>query len=106
VPAQNHVSAEAPGQAQDVTIVDLSVGGFLLESDAPFTVGSLHQFRIAQRGGAWTPMLTARSMHVRVRRDSSPVRYLTGFAFVEPIGEEARRRVHALVEHVTSVVVF
>jgi hypothetical protein len=102
VPAAEHVRATVGDDAQDVTIVDLSRGGFLLESSTPFSVGTIHQFRIALRDGRWMTMLTARSMHGRPRARTN--RHLTGFAFVEPLGEEARARVHTLVEHVTSVV--
>jgi hypothetical protein len=96
------VQATLPDQAQDVTIVDLSRGGFLLESVDPFTVGSLYQFRVALKDGRWMTLLTARSMHARSRPETG--KHLTGFAFVEPLGEDARARVHMLVEHVTSVV--
>jgi hypothetical protein len=102
VPARDHVRARIEDDAQDVTIIDLSRGGFLLESATPFRVGSIHQFRIALADGRWMTLLTARSMHARLRPDTD--RHLTGFAFVEPLGDEARARVHTLVEHVTSVV--
>jgi len=105
VSARGHVSAEVADAAQPVTIVDLSKGGFLLESASPFLVDSIHQFRIAMTSGQWLTLLTARSMHTRPAGDNPP-RHLTGFAFVEPLGEEARNRVHMLVEHVTSVVAY
>jgi hypothetical protein len=102
VPAAQHIHATVDDAAQDVTIVDLSQGGFLLESGTPFPVGAIHQFRVALRDGRWMTLLTARSMHVRPRAGAS--RHLTGFAFVEPLGDEARARVRTLVQHVTSVV--
>jgi hypothetical protein len=102
IPASGQVHATLPDQAQDVTIVDLSRGGFLLESAEPFMVGSLHQFRVALKDGRWMTLLTARSMHARTRPESG--RHLTGFSFVEPLGDDARARVHMLVEHVASVV--
>ena len=102
VPTAEHVHASLDNDAQDVTILDLSQGGFLLESGTPFPVGAIHQFRIALRDGRWMTLLTARSMHVRPRAGST--RHLTGFSFVEPLGDEARARVHTLVQHVTSVV--
>ena len=102
VPAGKHVRASLEDNAQDVTIVDLSQGGFLLESSSPFRVGAVHQFRIALSDGRWMTLLTARSMHGRPRPGTGT--HLTGFAFVEPLGDEARARVHTLVEHVTSVV--
>ena len=103
VPARGKVDAtvlDDPGGPSDVTIIDLSNGGFLLESSHPFLVNSIHQFRIATNKGDWLTLLTARSMHSR----QSESKYLTGFAFVEPLGAEARQRVHTLVTHVTSVV--
>ena len=102
VAARGKVNASVLDDASAVTIVDLSNGGFLLESAQPFIVNSIHQFRIATNKGDWLTLLTARSMHSR----QSASTYLTGFAFVEPLGAEARQRVHTLVEHVTSVVAY
>jgi hypothetical protein len=102
VPARGKVNATVLDDPSAVTIVDLSNGGFLLESSHPFLVNSIHQFRIATSKGDWLTLLTARSMHSRQNGSG----YLTGFAFVEPLGAEARQRVHTLVEHVTSVVSF
>jgi hypothetical protein len=105
VPARGRVTAEVADDAQAVTIVDLSQGGFLLESASPFIENSIHQFRIATASGQWLTLLTARSMHTRPTA-GDPAKHLTGFSFVEPLGEEARRRVHTLVAHVTSVVAY
>ena len=102
VAARGKVNTSVLDDPGDVTIVDLSNGGFLLESSQPFLVDSIHQFRIATNKGDWMTLLTARSMHSR----QSESKFFTGFAFVEPLGAEARQRVHTLVEHVTSVVAY
>jgi hypothetical protein len=87
---------------QPVTIRDLSLGGFLIESDEPFPTDAIHQFRVATPAG-WTTMLTARSVHSRKRAGNG---YLTGFAFLEPKGQEAQQRIVELIDQVTSVVTF
>ena len=87
-----------------VTIRDLSLGGFLIESDEPFPPDAIHQFRVATPAG-WTTMLTARSVHCR-KRSGTENSYLTGFAFLEPKGQEAQQRIVELIDQVTSVVTF
>jgi hypothetical protein len=98
------VTGRPIGGAEDVTIVDLSTGGFLLETSQPFPVDSVHQFRVALPDGRWSTELTAVAVHAKERPINDSVRYLTGFAFLDPQGEEAQRRLEKLVNHVTSVV--
>jgi hypothetical protein len=103
VPVGAHVTAHVEADAQSVTLRDISLGGFLLESTQPFHVDAIHQFRIATATG-WETVVTARSVHCRQAAGSSV--YLTGFAFVDPTGPEAERRIHQLIDKVSSVVAY
>jgi hypothetical protein len=92
--------------AQSVTVRDISVGGFLIESPEPFPVDAIHQFRVAAPDGGWEEMLTARSVHCRAHGGDGASRYFTGFAFLHPTGPEARSRIMQLIDQVTSVVTY
>jgi len=105
LPVGRHVTAQVEATAQPVTVRDISLGGFLLQSPEPFEVQALHQFRVATKDG-WKTLITARSVHCRrAEIDGSPT-YLIGFAFVQPVGPEAERRIHELIDKVTSVVAY
>jgi hypothetical protein len=94
-------------RSQEVTLRDLSLGGFLIESPEAFEVNALHQFRVADGEGDWTAVLTARSAHCRrIHRTDGSSYFLTGFAFFFPHGREAWRRVCNLVGRETSVVCY
>jgi hypothetical protein len=103
VPVGSHVTARVDAAAQAVTLRDISLGGFLLESSQPFHVDAIHQFRIATANG-WETVVTARSVHCR--QPTADGVYLTGFAFVDPVGPEAERRIHQLIDKVSSVVTY
>lgn len=101
----DRVRGTAVGLELDVIVHDLSDGGFLIESTEAFPVDAFHEFRIAAPDGAWNTVLTAKSVHCRQRADvKDPPSYLTGFAFVDPQGTDALRRLRALINQTTSVV--
>jgi hypothetical protein len=105
IPVRARVPASADGFAEEVTVRDVSEGGFLVETLSPFAVGAEHAFRVKRSSGALVTMLIARCVHCRRNADPlAPEIYLAGFAFVDPTGEAARARIHALIDHVTSVV--
>jgi hypothetical protein len=100
-----HGTFEPP--VQDVIVRDLSLGGFLVESPSAFPVDAVHHFRIAMKDGEWATHLTARTVHCRERATSGGrPSYLTGFAFVEPQGADAQRRLRELMNKATSVARF
>jgi hypothetical protein len=101
-PVAPQVTTQLESNAQAVTLRDISLGGFLLESPEPFHVDAIHQFRIATATG-WETIVTARSVHCR---EAGALRYLTGFTFVDPVGPEAEQRIHQLIDKVSSVVAY
>jgi hypothetical protein len=93
--------------AQEVIVRDLSMGGFLIESPSAFPVNAVHHFRIALENDQWVTVLTAKSVHCRPRpAPGNGLTYLTGFAFVEPQGQEAQRSLQELVKQAATVVRF
>jgi hypothetical protein len=93
--------------AQEVIVRDLSLGGFLIESPSAFPVDAVHHFRIALENGQWVTVLTAKSVHCRPRTaPGNGLTYLTGFVFVEPLGQDAQLSLKELVKQVAAVVRF
>jgi hypothetical protein len=107
VDVSGRIQSRLEPSAQDVVVRDLSLGGFLIESPSAFPVDAVHHFRVALKDGEWTTVLTAKSVHCheRTATGGAPT-YLTGFAFVEPQGPDAQRRLHELMNKATSVVRF
>jgi hypothetical protein len=97
--------ARKAGTTESVTILDMSRGGFLLETSMPFALDTLHRFCVALPDGTWDTLLTAAAVHGHqrtVHSEGGP-RYVTGFAFVSPYGIDAQARLASLVDRVSSV---
>jgi hypothetical protein len=71
------VTVDAP-----VEIREISLGGMSLESEIAFPVGAVHQFELFLGDGA-TVAVSAQARHSRQVDSVSPVRYLTGFQFID-----------------------
>jgi len=106
VDVTGRVDGQLDGDAQDVVVRDLSLGGFLIESPTAFSVDAVHHFRVALKDGAWATVLTAKSVHCREQAANGGKTYLTGFAFIEPKGQDGQRRLKELINKATSVVRF
>jgi hypothetical protein len=65
-----------------VQIREISLGGMSLESEIAFPVGAVHQFELFLGDGA-SVAVSAQARHSRRVDDVSPMRYLTGFQFIE-----------------------
>ena len=86
-----------------VRVVDISFGGFLIETAAPFPVGSLHRFRLETADRSVALTLTARTVHSR--RDSASAQhswYLSGFRFLPPQAPDAAEDFVDLLDLVMS----
>jgi hypothetical protein len=107
VDVSGHVHARLESSAQEVVVRDLSLGGFLIESPSAFSVDAVHHFRVEVKDGKWTTVLTAKSVHCRARSATGGTEsYLTGFAFIEPQGEDAKQRLQQLMNKTASIVRF
>jgi hypothetical protein len=82
----------------EVRIVDLSQGGFLIESPTAFEAGTEHEFRLVGQGEQRT-RVRAKCVHCsrRTASETAPT-YAGGFAFVHSSARETQRRVLALLD--------
>ena len=72
-----------------VTVREVSVGGFSVETDAPFLAGGQHRFRFTTANGDEI-VLEASVIHRRLAGSSDAPRYITGFAFLRRTSTWAR----------------
>jgi PilZ domain-containing protein len=78
-----------------ITLLNLSTGGFLMQSPVPFAVGAIDEFRFASDGAA-DVIVSARVAHATmVVRDDGPV-HVIGVRFVD-LDEEQRKAIGRLL---------
>jgi hypothetical protein len=85
-----------------VTVREVSLGGFSLESTVPFACGTCHRFRFTLEGG---PAITALADCVYSNRlsPSQPLpTYQAGFEFV-PVSDEASASIAGLVYRIAEL---
>jgi hypothetical protein len=87
----------------EVRIVDLSQGGFLIESPIAFKAGTEHEFRLVGQGDQRT-RVRAKCVHCsrRTASETAPT-YAGGFAFVDRSARETQRRVLALLDEAIAI---
>lgn len=85
-----------------VTILDLSEGGFGVESSVALPEGELHECRFSLRDGI-SVILLARVVHCRPKKGKKgATRYLAGFEFLEQPTPEAAAARAQLLERVAA----
>jgi len=85
-----------------VKVLDLSLGGFGIETLRPLAAGEVHECRFTLRDGV-AVILLAKVMHCRpVKGRRKATRYLAGFQFVEQADPEAQAARAQLLERVAS----
>ena len=92
----------------DVSLADLSGGGFSLRSQSEFAVGSTLRFRFSTPDGGWATLLSAQSVYIRPDPDAAPreSRFVTGFKFINPEMPRIAASVNALIDRATAVISF
>jgi len=85
-----------------VTILDLSAGGFGIDSPVPLESGEVHECRFSLRDGV-SVILLAKVVHCRPKKaKKGATRYLAGFEFLEQPNAEAAAAHAQLLERVAS----
>ncbi len=89
-----------------VTLLNVSVGGFAVESVGALPDDGPIEFVFTTRDGAWSAAFEASRAWVRVEAGStvtSTGRCLAGYSFVDTASPEARRRIDELMEYAAGV---
>ena len=89
-----------------VHLVDISFGGFLVSSDAPYPVGHTQDFLFATPDGQWTVPLRARAVHSYQRNASGTPEYVSGFTFVNADADSVQSRIQDVVDRVMGALSF
>jgi hypothetical protein len=84
-----------------VSLVDVGLGGFLVESTAPYDVDAITDFVFESLEEDWTTRLQARVVYCH-ERDIAGSLFMAGFAFVNAEAPEVKARIHGLIQRVVK----
>ena len=90
----------------ELTLIDLSMGGFSATSNERIPAGGTTEFRFATPNGAWAVTLHAQSVYSADGSSGAAPVFLCGFRFLNPEQLDVQARIYSLVDHATSVVTF
>jgi hypothetical protein len=103
IDAGDWLHATLVNTAAPVRVLEVSFGGFVLETAAPFPVGSRHLFRFETADDSINLTVAARAVYSR--RDSASARhswYVSGFRFLPPSDGDAAEHFDRLLDLVAS----
>jgi hypothetical protein len=103
VEARNHVLGRLVASGAAARVVDVGFGGFQLETDAPFEIGTLHQIRLYTAVAGVDVVVTG--CVVYSRRDSTAARrsrYLSGFSLAGPHHWDSQAQYDRLLDAVAD----
>jgi hypothetical protein len=103
VAAARPLEARLVDEGLAVSIIDMSFGGFLIESPVPITAGTTHICRVTLDVGDVALDIPVRCVHSRRRDGSTPLVYECGFAISDPHQPTIDQHIHTLMAHLTSV---
>ena len=90
-----------------IRILDISFGGCLVESEAPFPIGTLQQFDFETLDRSLRLTVTARVVHSRSDSSAAPhATFVTGLQFVAPRTPESAAEFDRLMDALTAVLTF
>jgi PilZ domain len=93
-----HLTGEPITFDAPVTVLDLSTGGFSIETTSPMPAGQPHEFRFSLRDGI-SVILLARIVHQRAVTRGSAAKYVVGFEFLDGSAKAKASRA-ALVDRI------
>jgi hypothetical protein len=101
VDVEEPLRAAIPALGVECQLLDVSFGGFLIESTISFSLGEEHEFLVTTGDRRQAAMLKARAVycHRRSASETHPT-YASGFGFLDPEDPATRQTVLALVDHV------
>jgi hypothetical protein len=82
-----------------VSVRETSAGGFSVESQLPFPVGSAHGFRVENRSGQSATVHAVCRHSMRINRTNGSTSYIAGFEFTSQSAESSRVITDAVAAH-------
>jgi hypothetical protein len=101
VTPERPLHAHAVGIDTDFKLLDVSLGGFLVEGPVAFGRRASHRFRIADPTGGRVIELQAQAVRCRLQSAAPIPIYQTGFAFLNHRHPATAAKIQALIESLT-----
>jgi hypothetical protein len=102
VTAERPLHVSAVGIEADFQLMDVSLGGFLIEGPVAFGRSASHRFRITDPTGGRVIELQAQAVRCRLRSSKPVPTYQTGFAFLNHRHPLTSAKVLSLIESLTA----
>jgi hypothetical protein len=102
VTPERPLHARAVGIDADFTLLDVSLGGFLVEGPVAFGRRAAHRFQIADPTGDRVIELEAQAVRCRLKSPAPVPIYQTGFAFHNHRHPSTAAKVRALIESLAA----
>jgi len=100
----HRLRAEIAPLGLEVRVVDFSYGGFRAECAAAFGPDSTYDFRVWTADGSCSETLRAKAVYChRIGGPNETPSYVSGFAFLDLRQPDVERRVHRILDKLTSV---
>jgi hypothetical protein len=106
VVAEPPLATHVVGLNADLTIIELSFGGFRVEGPIAFVDDADYDFLVTSPDGIGVVRISAKAVHCRMRRRAPKPVFETGFVASEVAGHRAGPGVAALIESLTAVLQF
>jgi hypothetical protein len=105
IPVTGQLRVELIGYDWSLTLVNVSVGGFGVTSEARLPAAGRLEFRFSTADGEWSTVLLARASYFlpEPTHDGPTPVYRIGFAFEHAYKLEVRREIEALMARVDAV---
>jgi hypothetical protein len=99
------INVESVPAGQPLRLMDVGTGGFCVESVAPLPRDSVTSYRFATHDKAWSAMFRARAVYSKPvpSNDPGPLKYVSGFSFVNTEAPAVQRELMALMDHATAL---
>ena len=106
-PVDGQLKVQEVGSPHKLELIDLGLGGFMITSAGPYSIGLVREFRFNATDDAWSTVLRARVAysHRRTTAPGEPIVYANGFAFADstPL---VQQQIDTLVTRLTSSLIF
>jgi len=106
VVAEPPLATHVVGLDADLTITEVSLGGFRVEGPIAFVDDADYDFLVAAPEGTGVVRISAKAVHCRMRRRAPSPMFETGFVASEIAGHRAGPGVAALIDSLTCVLQF
>lgn len=108
IAVHGNLTVQSMAAGQPLRLVDVGMGGFCVQSDAPVPLDVVASYKFATPNGKWSAIFRARAVYSKVLPpDGTTARhYVSGLSFVNVESEAVQRQLFAMMDYAMAFVSF